>query len=111
MGIIGILKRRREAARISQAQVATACGVTPGNVSRWETGDVDPPLSKVLAYADLVGMAVELRHVDLTPTQAEAVEMLLEAVTRMPDRAALTFARQAQVAAESEAPPYLVVKK
>lgn len=111
MDFIGILKRRREAAGISQARIATACGVTPGNVSRWESGDVEPPLSKLLTYAHMVGMTLELRPAAMTEAQTTAAEMLLEAVTRMPDRAALIFARQAQVVADAEAPPYEAVKK
>lgn len=40
-----LIRQSREHARLSQAQVATACGVTAGAVSQWEHG-LSTPLRK-----------------------------------------------------------------
>lgn len=45
----------REAARLTQTDVANAIGVTPATVSRWESGSrVTPRSSVALAYAHLL---------------------------------------------------------
>jgi transcriptional regulator with XRE-family HTH domain len=44
----------RARARLSQAEIAAACGVTPAAVSRWEAGNRKPRGEAARRYAGLI---------------------------------------------------------
>ena len=44
----------RVAAGLSQPEIARSIGVTPGAVSRWETGERRPVGEPAIAYAELL---------------------------------------------------------
>lgn len=50
----GEARRIREAREISLSEIARGIGVTPGAVSRWETGERRPVGESALAYAELL---------------------------------------------------------
>lgn len=47
------LQRQRLNRGLSQKQVAVSIGVSPGNVSNYESGERTPSLEKLIALADL----------------------------------------------------------
>jgi DNA-binding transcriptional regulator YiaG len=54
----GEARRLRKAARLSQPEVAAACGTTPSAVSRWERGRRTPRGAAARRYAAIiVGLA------------------------------------------------------
>ena len=53
MTIVGEkLKVLRTQNRYSQTQIANMCGVTQATIGRYETGVADPPIEKLLWYAE-----------------------------------------------------------
>lgn len=49
------IKNRRKELRLTQAEVAKACGVSEATVSRWESGDIaNMSRSKIQALADIL---------------------------------------------------------
>lgn len=50
------LRGQRKALGLTQEQVADRIGLTRASVTNFESGNQDVPLSKVVAYAELVGM-------------------------------------------------------
>ncbi|MFD6427059.1 helix-turn-helix domain-containing protein [Streptomyces sp. NPDC060198] len=54
-------RRLREAKSLSEAQVASAVGVTPATVRSWESGRTTPRGRKRVAYARLIGRADHLQ--------------------------------------------------
>jgi transcriptional regulator with XRE-family HTH domain len=52
--INGEAKRIRKAARITQAEIGAACGVTDAAVALWEKGSRMPAGESALAYARLL---------------------------------------------------------
>ena len=53
------LKKAREAARMSQADLAREVGVTPGAYSYFESGDRIPSLSVVKQIAKTLGVSID----------------------------------------------------
>lgn len=53
------LRELREAAGMTQAQLALRIGVTKQSISQWETGETQPSLVKALAVAQALGQPVE----------------------------------------------------
>jgi transcriptional regulator with XRE-family HTH domain len=51
--------RLREAAGLSQAQLAELAGVTPAAVSRWEAGERRPTGRRAIAYAQALRRVAE----------------------------------------------------
>lgn len=56
--LINEIAARRVALGLSQEAVAARIGVRGVTVSWWETGRCSPPLPRLLAYADAVGLQV-----------------------------------------------------
>lgn len=52
------IRAAREKAGLSLEAVAEACGVSAGTVSRWETGHVDIPWSRLVMVSKAVGVSV-----------------------------------------------------
>ena len=58
MNIVGErLKELRVNARYSQKQIAEKCETTQVTIGRYETGVAEPPLQKLLWYADFFDVA------------------------------------------------------
>lgn len=51
----GWLRMLREAAGLTQSEVAARLGVTKGCVSRWESGETAPTATRQLQYARACG--------------------------------------------------------
>ncbi len=82
-----IIRSRREALGLSQAQVAAAIGTHKGTYQRYESGDREPPLSTARAIAEALDMSLaELAGqipIDLgssldTPTSLSVVSEVLQ---------------------------------
>ncbi len=58
----------REAAKLSQAEVGTALGVTPAAVSAWETGRNAPRAGQLVALAALLHVDAGELLADTTST-------------------------------------------
>ena len=55
MSIKNIIKSRRKELKLSQLDVANACGVSEATVSRWESGDIgDMKRSRISALAKIL---------------------------------------------------------
>lgn len=54
-----ILKNRRLAANISQADLASAINTSQQNISRWENNEVEPSISFCVAIADYYGITLD----------------------------------------------------
>ncbi|WP_443068508.1 helix-turn-helix domain-containing protein [Streptomyces sp. NBC_01352] len=52
----GQARERRLTLRMSLREVATALDMTPGSLSRWESGRVQPRPGAALKLADLLGI-------------------------------------------------------
>ncbi len=60
MNIIGArLKKLRVEARYSQKQLADLCATTQATIGRYETGVAEPPLQKLLWYADFFDVSLD----------------------------------------------------
>ena len=60
MKIVGQrLKELRVNARYSQKQIAEKCETTQVTIGRYETGVVEPPLQKLLWYADFFDVSLD----------------------------------------------------
>ncbi len=59
--LVGALAARRRLMRMSQEEVAAACGVSQATISRIEDGLTDPSLRVLLDYADYVGLELSWR--------------------------------------------------
>ncbi|HEX2039520.1 MAG TPA: helix-turn-helix transcriptional regulator [Acidimicrobiales bacterium] len=57
-----LLRRRREARGLEQAELARLLGVTQQTVSKWETGVTVPRPSRVAALARALGLDAGLLH-------------------------------------------------
>ncbi|MFF2511665.1 helix-turn-helix domain-containing protein [Streptomyces sp. NPDC058086] len=53
----GQARERRLSLRMSLREVSTALGMTPGSLSRWESGQVQPRAGAALKLADILGIA------------------------------------------------------
>lgn len=51
-----LIRSAREAAGLSQEQVAKAVGVSQGAVSMWEVGQSRPALNRISRIADVLGI-------------------------------------------------------
>ena len=80
------IQEAREAHGWTQERLANELGTTQQTVQRWETGAVDPKISKVIAISELLGVTVsyllgtkskyEYACVDIEdPNEAELVEL------------------------------------
>lgn len=80
------IQEAREAHGWTQERLANELGTTQQTVQRWETGAVDPKISKVVAISELLGVTVsyllgtkskyEYAHVDMEdPNEAKLVEL------------------------------------
>lgn len=80
------IQEAREAHGWTQERLANELGTTQQTVQRWETGAVDPKISKVVAISELLGVTVsyllgtkskyEYAHVDMEDeNEAELVEL------------------------------------
>lgn len=61
------LRRAREAARLSQAEVARRLGTTQPAVARWERGAVSPSLANATRFAEATGHRIALVPVGPPP--------------------------------------------
>ena len=52
------LKYLRNIKKISQQQLANKLEIDRSTISKWETGDIDPTVSNVIAIANLLGVPV-----------------------------------------------------
>ena len=60
MNIVGQrLKELRVNARYSQKQIAEQCETTQVTIGRYETGVAEPPLQKILWYADFFDVSLD----------------------------------------------------
>lgn len=53
------IREAREAAGISQGELAKRIGVTPGAVSQWEQGTTNPSIHRLKAIAQTLGVTVD----------------------------------------------------
>lgn len=53
------IKELREAAGLTQAEVARVMGVDPAAVARWDTGQLLPRAAKLPRLADLFGCTID----------------------------------------------------
>lgn len=53
---IDFLRKQREQLNYSQEYIAHQLGVSPSSVSRWETSQSEPSMSKLKQYAKLLGL-------------------------------------------------------
>jgi transcriptional regulator with XRE-family HTH domain len=102
MEILRTLKARRLQLGISQQEMARRVEVTPATLSRWETGNIDPPLSKVLRYATEVGVTFQLQPEDMGKVKSDALSLLTDVVVAVPEPVAQMIAAQAVVAMRSD---------
>lgn len=58
MDIAGKIRAARKAAKITQAALAAALGVTPAAISLWETGETAPKRDNLVAMARIFGVPV-----------------------------------------------------
>lgn len=100
-----LIKSGREAAGVTQEELAEKIGATQQSVSRWESNKVMPPISRLTKIAPIIGVelnellagaaynAVNLKPVeDTSPSRLETVEqevaemkeMLGEILSRLP---------------------------
>lgn len=61
-----ILKKMRAKSHISQAKLADAIGVSPGNVSTWESGESKPSYTALYALAQFFDVSADYL-LELTP--------------------------------------------
>lgn len=60
MTIVGTrLKQLRVENRYSQTQIAEMCGVTQATIGRYETGVAEPPIEKLLWYAEQFDVSLD----------------------------------------------------
>lgn len=74
----------REASGLSLLEVAERVGVSEGTLSRWETGKIDPPASRLAPWGAAVGASVYIsvrpgRSAHLRPDQRALVDAVLDA--------------------------------
>ncbi|MDE7330115.1 MAG: helix-turn-helix transcriptional regulator [Clostridia bacterium] len=53
------LKQQRETANYTQRQLANATGISQGNISRWEKGEVVPNIEFCIRLADFYGISLD----------------------------------------------------
>lgn len=53
------LAHLRKLCKLSQAEVAKACGVDRSNVSRWESGEYMPQVKKLPIIAKILGCTID----------------------------------------------------
>lgn len=59
MNMSSTMRRARKKARLTLAQVATACGVSAPTVWAWENGEQRPRVDRLPAIANALGLGVE----------------------------------------------------
>lgn len=70
------IKKIREAKGFSQKQVGEQLGMTSQNYGKWETGKVDPPLSKLQTLATILGVSLESLLNDESNQKATIVSLI-----------------------------------
>ena len=73
-----ILKKMRSESHISQAKLAEAIGVSPGNVSTWESGESKPGYTALYALAQFFDVSADYL-LELTPKKKGKPEVSEEA--------------------------------
>lgn len=53
------LKYQREAAKLTQRQLAKKTGISQANISRWEKGEVLPNIDACVRLAEFYGITVD----------------------------------------------------
>ena len=53
------LKYHREQANLSQRQLAKEIGISQGNISRWESGEILPNIDFCVKLAEFYGITVD----------------------------------------------------
>lgn len=66
--IIAALKRSREAGKMPLRELAPVVGVSHATLGQYETGAIDPPLSRVIAWATALGLDIK---VDVAPDRRD----------------------------------------
>lgn len=80
------LRERRRALGLNQTEVATALGVTHSALSRWESGDRDPSVAELEAWARAVGLRVEIVEPGcLDPRRAGLLSLFARVLPVLPD--------------------------
>lgn len=70
------LKYLRTTKKISQQQLADKLNIDRSTISKWETGDIDPTVSNVIAIANLLGVPVsDLVGLDIQNNNYEIDEL------------------------------------
>ena len=70
------LKYLRTTKKISQQQLADKLNIDRSTISKWETGDIDPTVSNVIAIANLLGVPVsDLVGLDIQKNNYEIDEL------------------------------------
>jgi len=67
------LKYWRTRRKLSQENLGAALGVTQGLISQWESGETEPPLSRIFELAE----ALNCRPADLVEHTPEEIDALL----------------------------------
>ena len=70
-----ILKRLRKESHVSQAKLAESIGVSPGNVSTWESGESKPGYTALYALAQFFEVSADYL-LELTPQKKGEAEIL-----------------------------------
>ena len=92
------------------AELADLVQVHKGTMSRYETGDIEPPLSKLSAWGDALGVVVDvsfrvsgserqlrLDDAALTPAQKRLIDAVLDVAPALDDEHADTLARTVRI--------------
>lgn len=65
------LKKRREAAGMTQEELGNRLGVVRATVSAWECGTNTPSINMAFRVAEILGCSVEQLYLELTPEEEE----------------------------------------
>ena len=110
LDVISKLRRRHEALRKTLAELADEVRVHKGTMSRYETGGIEPPLSKLVAWGEALGVIVDvsfrvsgserqlrLDDATLTPAQRRLIDAVLDVAPALDEEHADTLARTIRI--------------